>query len=305
MTNQTKGIIFACIAAVISGISIFVNKFAVGAIQPPLVFTATKNSLVGLVIISFILMVGKWQNLKTINRKQVAQLILVGLIGGALPFYLFFTGLSQTSAINGALIQKTLVLWVAILAIPLLKERLKTIQIAAVLLLFGANVFVGGFAGFTYSLGELMILAATILWAIEHVIAKKALANLDPDLLVAARMGLGSGILLLAASIAYPQSLTHITQLSSTQWLWLLATVGLLLGYTMTWYRGIKYVQVTTVAAILVSATLITNVLSAIFITHLWNWQMGLQAIIMICALFLVVKTVLKIKPDQIINTTP
>jgi hypothetical protein len=41
---SNSGILLAFIAAFISGISMFVNKFAVDAIQPPLFFTSVKNT---------------------------------------------------------------------------------------------------------------------------------------------------------------------------------------------------------------------------------------------------------------------
>ena len=121
LTNHAKGIYLALITALISGISIFVNKFAVGAIQPPLVFTATKNVGVGLLIVGIILATRKWRLIRNLNRREIIYLILIGIIGGSIPFYLYFTGLSQIPAINAALIHKTLVVWVAFLAMPFFK----------------------------------------------------------------------------------------------------------------------------------------------------------------------------------------
>lgn len=287
MTNQTKGIIFAFLAAFISGISIFINKFAVTAISPPLVFTATKNIGVGLLILSILIATKKWRKILTLSRKEIWQLILIGIIGGSLPFYLFFTGLSQTSAINAAIIQKTLVIWVALLAIPFLKERISPLQIAAVALLFYANLLTGGFKKFAFNSGELMILAATVLWAVENIIARKVLKNLDPDLVTAARMGLGSVILITAAVILYPASLTRITYLSQVQWFWLSATALALLSYVSCWYRALKLAPAITVTAVLVSSTLVTNILSVVFINGSWTGAMTSQALVIILGIIL------------------
>ena len=65
----------------------------------------------------------------------------------------------------------------------------------AVAFLFYANLIIGGFAKFQFSQGELFVLLATILWAVEHVLAKKILPTVDPDIVTAARMGFGSLIL--------------------------------------------------------------------------------------------------------------
>ena len=84
-----KGIYLALLAAIISGFSIFFNKFAVDIVKPPLVFTAFKNCGVGLFIIAAILMTGKWQQVTSLKKREWIYLILIGIIGGSLPFYLF------------------------------------------------------------------------------------------------------------------------------------------------------------------------------------------------------------------------
>ena len=282
MTNRTRGVMLALVTAVISGVAVFVNKYAVGAITPPLVFTATKNSIVGLVIVSLLLMTRKVGLLKKLKKDEIIKLVAIAVVGGAIPFYLFFTGLSQISAINGALIHKSLVLWVALLAIPLLKERLSLWQVAAVGLLFSSNLVVGGFSGFVFIQGELMVLVATMLWAVENVIAKKVLATVDPDIVTGARMGLGSVILLVAAQVKYPGALLQVTAMNSMQWVWMVLTVVTLLGYTMSWYRALRVAPATLVTSVLVLATLVTNMLSAIFVTHAWTGGMLVQALMIL-----------------------
>lgn len=282
MSKTNKGLKLALLTALISGFSIFVNKFAVDSIQPALTFTASKNVIVAVMIISLLILTKKWREVLNLKKGQLVKLGLVAIIGGALPFYLFFTGLSQTPAINAAIIQKTLVLWVALLAIPFLKEKITALQILAIGILFGANIMVGGFKGFSYSAGELMILAATILWAIENVIAKKVLATVDPDIVTGARMGIGSLILFSLSLITNPKTISSLFSLDTTQWFWLSLTAFALFAYVSTWYRALKLAPAITVTAILVASTLVTNVLSAIFITHSWKLQLTQQAGLMI-----------------------
>jgi drug/metabolite transporter (DMT)-like permease len=297
-----KGIYFAFLTAFISGISNFVNKIAVDAIKPPLVFTAEKNALVGLLILGILTITWKWKKFRNLTGKQILYLVLIGIIGGSLPFYLFFTGLSQIPAINGAIINKTLVIWVAILAVPFLKEKISPLQIAAVLLLFYSNLIIGGFTKFKFSQGELFVLLATLLWAVEHVLAKKILPAVDPDIVTGARMGFGSLILLVAAAISAPTALVRSLDTSSTQTFWMMTTVVLLLGYVTAWYRALKFAPVTVVASILVSATLITNVLSAIFVTHVWNIQLGAQAFLTVVGVVILCLTVAKTRPSRTLS---
>lgn len=277
MANNTKGMYLALATAIISGVSIFINKFAVASFDSPLLFTATKNFGVGLLIIGILFATSKWKKIKYLNKREILYLILIGIIGGSIPFYLFFTGLSLIPAVNGAIIQKTLVFWVALLAIPLLKEKLTRTQAVAVLLLFISNFFIGGFKGFKFSQGELFVLIATIFWAIENIIAKKILSTVDSDIVAGARMGFGSIILLFAATISVPSGLSKITTLNSTQLFWMVLTLITLLAYVMSWYRALKFAPAITVTSVLVAGTLITNILSAIFITHTWSTLMAIQ----------------------------
>lgn len=281
MNNSVrKGIYFAFATSIISGVSIFLNKFAVAAIKPPLLFTMTKNVVVGLVFVSVILALRKIPQIRALKRADVIRLIAIGVVGGSVPFYLFFTGLATAPAANAALIHKSLVVWVALLAIPFLKEKFSLVGALAVVLLFWGNTFVGGFKGFEFSTGELMIGAATMLWAVENVIAKKVLTHIDSDIVSAARMGIGAVVLLAATLITSPSSLVSVVSFGSTQWFWLMVTSVLLVGYVTTWYKALALAPATTVTAILVFSTVITNVLSAIFVTHTWTEAMGIQVVL-------------------------
>lgn len=285
LRDINRGIYLAFITAFISGIAIFVNKFAVSAIQPPVVFTAVKNAGVGILILAILLVLRKWKLVRKLNKRELVYLSLIGIIGGSIPFYLFFTGLSQVPAVNAALIQKTLVVWVAIMAIPLLKEKMSFLQILGVVILFGANLLVGGFQGLTFLDGEFFILIATVLWSVEIILVKKILPTVDPDIVTAARMGLGSLILLAAAFVTAPAGLSKVFALSTTQMFWLVISMATLLAYVMTWFRALKYAPATAVSSVLVMSTLVTNALSAIFVTHVWTEIMGIQAVLMLTGL--------------------
>lgn len=252
--------------AIISGTANFLNKYAVTAVKDPVVFTTLKNSIVALFLIGAVILFKQWLEIRSLTRPQWTKLLAIGIIGGSIPFALFFSGLAKTSALNAGLIHKTLFLWVLLFGIPFLKERLTRIQWLGIAAIFGANLFVGGFTGFKFSVGEAMILAATVLWGIENIIAKVALRDISSLTVAAGRMVFGS--ILLAFFVAGHGGAATIAQLTPSQWGWTLLTSGLLLGYVLTWYTALKHAPATYVATLLVPATLVTNVLSAVFVTH-------------------------------------
>ena len=279
LKENHKGLYYALITSVISGVSIFINKFAVSEVTPPLYFTSIKNIVVGIFIVSIVLSVGKWKELRKLSKKDIRNLLLIGLVGGSIPFYLYFEGLSKISAINGAIIHKSLVIWVALLAIPFLKEKMSKLQALAVFALFGSNFFVGGFSGFEFSRGEMLVLLATVFWSVENILSKKILSKIDTDIVVLFRMGFGSLNLMVATFISVPETIVKTLTLSYQQIFWILITAVLLFGYVSNWYKALKFSSAIFVTSVLVSSTLITNILSAIFITHSWNLPLTMQAV--------------------------
>lgn len=281
--------LLAVATAAISGTNNFLTKIAVTAVKDPVVFTTLKNAAVAVFLVGLILIFKKWPEIVSLTKVQIFKLLAIGAVGGSVPFALYFTGLSQTSAVNAALIHKTLFLWVLLLAIPILKERLTAGQWFGVAAIFAANLIVGGFTGFKYNFGELMILAATILWAIENIIAKIVLKDVSSLTVAAARMTIGSLLLLL---LVFWQGKTQVMSgLSSSQWQLTLLTSILLLGYVLSWYTALKYAPASYVAALLVPATLVTNILSAIFVTHSLTLVQILSSTLFIIGMLLMVFT--------------
>lgn len=281
-----KGIKLAMITALISGVAVFFNRFAVKAVGDPLVFTTVKNLGVGLVA-------GLWLlNKKTkwgeITKKDWLKLVAIGVIGGSLPFYLFFKGLMIAESARAALLHKTLIFWVAMWAVPVLKEKISLKQLGALGLIFGSNFVIGGLGRWSWGIGEWMILGATILWAIENVIAKITLKQVQVDVVVGARMILGSVLLLLATVTT--GKLNLIFKLSGAQWGMVLVTVGLLTGYVVSWYRALKIAPVTLVASVLSLGAVVTNVLSSIFITHKLSVGIVYQTILLAAGVWFFVK---------------
>jgi len=284
-----KGILFAFTTAVISGFSIFFSKIFVSQMDP-LVYTVSKNVLVAL-ILSFLIFKPKFINiLKNFSRSDWVKLVMIGIIGGSIPFFLFFTGLTLTSASNAALIHKTLFVWVALLAVPLLKERLRSLQIAGYFLIFFGSVLIASWQALNFSKGEALILSATILWAIENVVAKIVLKKISSEVVVWARMFFGSIVLLL---ILFFQGKISLLFTPSHPQLVSVCVGGLfLLGYVLTWYKALKYAPATVVSSILVVSVVITNFLSSIFITNAFSKAQVLSSVIIVVGAFFV-----KLKP--------
>ena len=196
MNKIQKGVILVLMTAIISGVSVFLNKFAVKAIANSDVFTTAKNIMVGLVLMGIVLLPFYFNKLKQVKSSDWLKLFLIAGIGGSVSFLLFFKGLSLTSATSAAFVHKTLFVWVSLLAVWFLKEKIGKLQYLALGLLFVGNFTMLGFKFMSFGWPELLILAADLMWAVEFIIAKKVLAGVPSEIVAWARMFIGAIILL-------------------------------------------------------------------------------------------------------------
>jgi drug/metabolite transporter (DMT)-like permease len=176
-------------------------------------------------------------------------------------FILFFTGLAEATAPAAAVIHKTMFLWVAVLAVVFLHERLGTIQIAALAVLLFSQLLIQDPTGVGWGVGETMIAAATALWAVEVIIAKRVLADTPPAIAAAARMGIGLGVLV--AFLAMTGGLGALGRLTPEQVAWVLLTGVLLSAYVATWYAALRRAPASAVTAVLTLSVPVTAGLQA------------------------------------------
>jgi len=260
---KKSGIILVLLTAIISGVSIFLNKFGVQGINP-YIFTFAKNIIVALFLFSIIIFATQFQKIKQLTKKDWLKLSLVGLLGGSIPFLLFFKGLQLTTGASGAFVHKTMFIFVAIFALTFLKEKLnKTIFVAAVFLLLG-NLLLLKLNSFAFTTGEILILLATLFWAAEFTLSKHVLKNVSGNIVAFGRMFFGSLFILIF--LLATNQFQIIQTITLSQLSWILITSTFLFFYVLTWYNGLKQIKVTTATAILLLGSPITTLLSIIFL---------------------------------------
>jgi drug/metabolite transporter (DMT)-like permease len=267
MNQRAVGVALAFVTACISGVSIWLNSRAVThfADTTPTVYTTAKNAVAGVLLLAILLaLVSRRQvSLAPVTRGRWPALLAVAVIGGSIPFVLFFEGLQRSHATQAAFIQKTLVIWVALLAVPLLKERFGWPHALAIGLLLGGQAWLAGSLGtVAFGKGEAMILGATLLWSVEIVFVKYLLRSIPPSVVAAARMA--GGAVLLVCWLAVAGTLDDLAGLSASQWRWALLTGLLLTAYVATWYAALARAQAIDVTAVLVFGAFVTAILSGV-----------------------------------------
>ena len=252
----------AVLAGIVSGTSIWLNKLAITGTEP-VVFSFFKNIAVATALIAVIIGIGKFREIRKLDAGQWRSLISIGIIGGGIPFILFFYGLSMTSAFNAGFIQKTLFVFASVFALVFLKEKIgRKIVLAMLGMAFGIILVSGtGFASFGF--GDLLIGIATVMWAAEIILSKKALGKMSAQTVVFGRMLFGAIVMLgflIAGGKIGGKAIAGI--ISGNGIFWLAITAGMLLAYLLLLYNALKHEKVSVVTTILLVGVPVTAILS-------------------------------------------
>lgn len=260
-TDRDRGIGLALLAAVVSGGAVFVNGIAVREFDDATVYTMAKNLVAGALLAGVFVVTHRARRATAPPRSQWGALALIAVVGGAVPFVLFFEGLARATSSDAAFIHKTLVIWVAIAASIVLGERVTWAHAGAIgLLLLGHIALDGGPPTSGLSVAGVLVLAATLLWATEVILVKRVLAVVDADVGAIARMGGGS--LLLVLWVTVTGDLASVADFTSGQWAWLAATGATLAVFVTVWYSALSLAGAIDVSAVLVLGSVITGVLN-------------------------------------------
>jgi len=258
---MSRGVNFAILTALISGIAVFINGIAV-KLSDPVVYTLMKNSGALLFLVAIAFLFNEWHRFKGLSGKQLGYLVLIGLVGGSIPFALFFTGLKMSGAAMSSFIFRSLFVFAGVFGYLILKEKAEPKHfLAGFLILLGNVLLIPGEIAF--GLGHLLVLGATALWALEYTVSRMLLKDLHPRVVMASRMLFGSAALLifLGATGALAEVVLDAELLA-----WLALASILLTGFLVSWYTALKHLEVLKATSILATGGIVTAVLNLAFL---------------------------------------
>lgn len=166
-----------------------------------------------------------------INRKDYLFIFTVAILGAAIAPALYFLALQNTSASDAALLVNGEIIFSIIFALFIFKnERLKPIgYISIILVIIGIIVVTTNLQFDKSSLskvnyGDILILGATILWAVDNNISKIITQRVDIIKIIQLKSLIGGSILLAFAILILNVPL--LINLSQIPYIILLGTVG-------------------------------------------------------------------------------
>ncbi len=258
--NPRLGYLFAGLNAVVSGFAIYINSLGVKLFSDSTLYTTLKNAVVGVaLLLPLLLFARRRAELRRLNPRQWGLLALLAIVGGSVPYALFFRGLQLSTAVTSSLLNHTQFLLVAALAVLLLSERVGALMwLALAVLLVGTSLGLN-IGQVRWDEGALLVALSTALFAAGVVLAKYLLRELSTVTVMAAKMSLGSAFLV--AYVAATGHLGAVTSLSAVQWGYALGTGLILLAFTVTAFLALRYATATVATAIPAASPLITTAL--------------------------------------------
>lgn len=247
------GLLFVIGTALLSGVSNLVNALAMRGANPD-AFVTLRNGLVAVLLVPLVLLARSTQHRVRLRPTDWLRLVTIGLVGGAIPFILFFRGLQLATAGGGtttaSFVYRTLFLFATVLAVVFLRERVSPrLVLAAGLLLIG-NALLLSFVSPVWTDGTALVFVATALWAGEYTLSKQTLRDLPSGTVALGRMGFGA-IFLLAYILVSGQA-NALGGVHGDAAGWVALSTILLLGFVVTWYAGLKAIDLSVATAVLI-----------------------------------------------------
>ncbi len=263
--SEKKGIALALAAAFISGLSVFVNSVGVAG-QDPFAYTILKNAFAGVLFAAALMVFGNYKELFSLSRSQLSRLSIITVIGGSVPFLMFFYGLSMLGGPAGSFLYRFLFVFSAIFAGIALKEKLDAKFAVGAGLAIAGNFILLGKGLLSLGLGEALVLGATVLWAIEWTLTKKFISEIPGRVIATSRMLAGAiAMVAILFAVGKADSVSALFSFNSSTLLWGAAVGALLFLYLTAWYSALSRISVTKATAILALAGPVTTLLGVAF----------------------------------------
>lgn len=241
MNQKILGIAFGISAGAIWALETILGKLLFSSLT---VMQVTASEILFATIIAFMYTFIKREKIQ-LDRFNIQDLVMVGIVGTVIAPFLFYYGLSQTFAVNATLIAHMQPFFIAILGFFFLKEQLSQNDLmGGTLIIFAAvlitsrtvenltNLKIGNF-------GDLMVFLAMCCWAIVAIPGKRLTKNASSAVIVSFRF--------LIASIIMLPILLYLNQLVITSIYQVLLGVLVGIGY-ICYYESMKRLKASQVA---------------------------------------------------------
>ena len=194
LQESQKGIVILLISILLTSTYAVFNKILLRDLDP-LTLTFISQILSVVILLSIFGGIPEWKMIHKRPAKELIALIVVGIMSAAIAPFVFLKGLELTTATNAVLIVKMDSIALAIISVIWLKEKITKQQVAGTLImLIGLYIVVtkGNPMDLSFQMGDILIFAAAIIWAMAVSVYKKYLHEITPEATVVVSNGIGA-----------------------------------------------------------------------------------------------------------------
>lgn len=221
------------------------GKIALEVVDP--IFLATARFVVAALAVGVVVLFARGFVART--RAEIATFAWIGFLGVFAYNIAFTIALDWSSPLHGLVIIATTPAWTALLAVPLLGAKVTRAQIAGFALAFTAVLLVvlvegegeGEASDYTRASlsGDLLFVAAAIVWALYTIESRKALASTDAATLTGWSLVLGA-LMLVPVALAFSDVPAMAAAMRPFDWAAVLYMgVFATLGAFLLWSKGV------------------------------------------------------------------
>ena len=190
-----RGYVYAIISAILFGSVATVSKASLSTINP-LVLSATVY-----LVSSAVLFPVAYRSKSSVTRRDLALVFIIAAIGAALAPAFYFHGLQNSTASNASLLSNGEIIFSILLAALFFKEKIHRRGYPAVALVIAGLIIVT--TNFQLgvpeiSQGNLLLVFATLLWAIDNNVSRIVARRISAAKLAQAKSLIGSALLFAA-----------------------------------------------------------------------------------------------------------
>lgn len=219
------------------------GKIALEVVDP--IFLATARFVVAALAVGVVVLFARGFAARTL--REIATFAWIGFLGVFAYNIAFTIALDWSSPLHGLVIIATTPAWTALLAVPLLGARVTRAQVAGFALAFAAVLLIvlvegeGEASDFTRASlsGDLLFVAAAIVWALYTIESRKALARTNAATLTGWSLVLGA-LMLVPVALVFSDVPAMAAAMRPFDWAAVLYMgVFATLGAFLLWSKGV------------------------------------------------------------------
>jgi len=201
-----------------------------------------------------------------VTRKQLSPLIYIAIVGTLVADFMYFFALSQVPVINAVILGHMQPIFIIAFGFFLLKsDTLTKIDYLGISLMIIAGLLVTTrtienlFAFKFGTLGDLIVLSATIAWATSAIVMKKYLTAMNAGVITFYRFFFPALIFTMYLGLTSSLIITNIYQVF----------IGVIIGIgTILYYEGLKRLKAAQVSGLELSTPFFAAILAVLFLNE-------------------------------------